>query len=239
MKKKVVIITGASSGLGRELAKIFIQNGSLLILSGRNKKKLLSLKNTNVEFVIGDLTHNETVEKITDLIVNKYKKVDILINNAGVGCIQPFEMNTLDQLDLLFEINVKSHMKLTQKLFPIMRRQQSGHIVNIISSAGLEGKFNHTLYCATKFALRGFTESLRLEAKRFKIKVTGIYPGGIKTHIFDKLAQKVDQSTFMNAKDVASAVYNVTKSKEICLDSLVISRMDFVKDPLYDNETYS
>lgn len=117
-------------------------------------------------------------------------------------------------------------MRLTQKLYPFMVVQRSGHIINIISSAGIEGKLNHTMYCATKYAMRGFTESLRLEAKKFKIKVTGVYPGGIKTHIFDRLPQEIDQSSFMKAADVANIIFNISQVGDISPDSLVISRMN-------------
>lgn len=235
MDKKVVVITGASSGLGKELAKIYIQKNYILILSGRNENGLNQFKKENVDIVVGDLTNKETLEHIADVVFNKHKRVDILINNAGILYIQPFEVNTDEQLESIFEINVKSHMKLTQKLYPLMKQQQSGHIINIISSAGMEGKYNHTMYCATKFAFRGFTESLRLEAKKFKIKVTGIYPGGIKTHTFDNLPQKIDQSTFMEAVNVAKAIYNLSEVENISPDSLILSRMNQSQDSLYDN----
>lgn len=114
-----------------------------------------------------------------------------------------------------------------------MKQQRSGHIINIISSSGMEGKYYHTMYCATKFAMRGFTESLRLEAKKFNIKVTGIYPGGIKTNIFRNLKQHIDQSTFMEPSDVAKAIYDISRVGNISPDSLVISRMKWEQDALY------
>lgn len=230
---KIIVITGASNGLGKELSRIYARNGYVLILTGRNKNRLDEFNKRNIDIVIGDLTCKETLEHITDVIVNKYKKIDILINNAGIVAIQPFDKNTDEQLDALFEINIKSHMKLTQKLYPLMKRQRSGHIINIISTAGMEGKLNHTMYCATKYAMQGFTESLRLEAKKFNIKVTGIYPGAMKTHAFDTLPQAIDQSTFMNAAHVAKAIFNLSQVKDISPDRLVISRMNFVEDSLY------
>lgn len=233
MNKKVVVITGASSGLGKELAKIYTKKNFFLVVSGRNKKGLDEFKSKNVDIIIGDLTNKKTLESIANIVINKHKKIDILINNAGILYIQPFETNTDDQLDAIFEINIKSHIKLTQKLFPIMRKQQSGHIINIISTAGKEGKLNHTMYCATKYAMSGFTESLRLEAKQFGIKVTGVYPGGIKTRLIDNLPNKIDQSTFMNATSVANAICNLSEVEGICPDSLVISRMNSPKKSPY------
>lgn len=235
MNNKVVVITGASNGLGRELVKIYIRNNYRIIVTGRKKEKLVEFAD-RADLVVGDLTSNKTLERIVKIIKDKYKKIDILINNAGIVHIQPFEKNTYDQLDSIFEINVKSHIKLTQKVYPYMQKQRSGHIINIISTAGLEGKYNHTMYCATKHAMRGFTESLRLEAKKYNIKVTGIYPGGIKTHIFDNLTNKIDQSTFMDPANVAMAVYNLSLIENISQDSLIISRMTWISDTLYGNK---
>lgn len=234
MNKKIVVITGASSGLGKEIAKLYIQKNYQLIISGRNKNGLKEFRKENVDIIIGDLTNKKTIKKIVDLVINKHKKIDILINNAGIVYIQPIEANTKNQLDEIFEINVKSHMLLTQNFFPLMKRQQSGHIVNIISTAGKEGKLNHTMYCATKYAMSGFTESLRLEAKKYKIKVTGIYPGGMKTNIFNKIPQAIDKSTFMNAKNVAKAIVDITDLDNISPDSLVISRIETSTSSIYN-----
>ena len=234
MNKKVVVITGASSGLGKEIAKLYIQKNYELVVSGRNKSGLEEFKKENVDIITGDLTNKKTIKKIADLVIKKHKKIDILINNAGILYIQPFEKNTKVQLDSIFEINVKSHMFMTQKVFPLMKKQQFGHIVNIISTAGKEGKLNHTLYCATKYAMSGFTESLRLEAKKYKIKVTGIYPGGMRTKIFSKIPHKIDKSTFMEAKSVAKAIVDITELDDISPDSLVLTRLALSSPSLYD-----
>jgi len=226
VNKKVIVITGASNGLGKELAKIF-SNNNFLILCIRNKHSLGKFKKDNVEFVIGDIRDSHTLSNIVN-IIKKKKKIDILINNAGILYAQPFEKNSDEELDLIFEINVKAHMKLTQKIFPLMRKQGFGHIINIISTAGIDPKINHTMYCATKSAMRGFTDSLRLEAKQFNIKVTGIYPGAMKTHIFDKLSKKIDKSTFMEAKNVAQLIYGLSQVNNVSPDSLIISRMSNV-----------
>lgn len=232
MVKKVVVITGASSGLGKELARICAKKGYALVLSGRNKDQLKEFeKNKRTDIIIGDITLENTLNQIRNVVIKKHKRVDVLINNAGVVFIQPFEANTKEQLDLIMEVDVKSHIRLTQKLYPVMKKQKSGHIINIISTAGMEAKYNHTLYCTAKFALRGFTESLRLEAKKYKIKVTGVYPGGMKTNMFNNLL--INQNTFMNPGDVANAIYKITELGDISPDSFAISRMAWQDDLLY------
>lgn len=229
---KVIVITGASGGLGKELAKSYLTRGNKLILSGRNKKKLSEFENNpNVDLIIGDLTEINTINEIDELLTKKHKRVDILINNAGILFIQPFIKNTEKQLNSIFEINVKTHIRLTQRIFYIMQKQKFGHIINIISTAGLEPKYNHTLYSSTKYALRGFTESLRLEAKRYNIKVTGVYPGGIKTQIFKKLP--IDKKLFMEPAEVAESIYKISELGNVSPDSLVLSRMSSEENSIY------
>ncbi|MEK7165279.1 MAG: SDR family oxidoreductase, partial [Patescibacteria group bacterium] len=119
----------------------------------------------------------------------------------------------------------KSHILLTSRLYPLMQKQQSGHIVFINSSAGKEGYKNHTLYSATKFGLSGFAKSLRLEAKEYNIKVTSIYPGGVKTQLYRNLKTPVDSTVYMDPKHVAHAVVYLTEAQGYCPDELVLSRM--------------
>ncbi len=155
--QKVAVVTGASSGIGKEIAKLFLQKDYAVILSGRNEKGFEEFKNNkNVEVILGDITKKETRNKIVDLAKNKYKKLDILVNNAGITFIQPFEENTEEQLDLIFATNLKSHILLTHDLYDLLKAQQSGTLVFINSSAGKQGYPNHTLYSTMKFGLNGF-----------------------------------------------------------------------------------
>lgn len=102
----------------------------------------------NVEIIAGDITSEETQNKIRDIIEDKYKRINILVNNAGITYIQPFENNKKQELDTLIETNLKAPILLTQKLYHFMVKQQSGHIIFVNSTAGKEGKLNHTMYCA-------------------------------------------------------------------------------------------
>lgn len=116
-------------------------------------------------------------------------------------------------------------MLLTKELYPLMVKQKSGHIININSTAGKEGKTNHSMYSAAKFGLVGFTESLRTEAKKHHVRVTSIHPGGIKTALYDNLTQKVDTSTYMDPKEVAEVIVFLSETKGMCPDEIVLSRM--------------
>ena len=223
--KKVILITGASSGIGKEIAQLFLQKDYLLILSGRNEKGFDHVKdNQNVEIILGDITKKEIRKKIKELITNKYKKLDILINNAGITFIQPFEENTEEQLDSIFATNLKAPILLTQDLYEIMKAQKSGTIVFINSAAGKQGYPNHTMYSTMKFGLTGFSQSLRQEAKKYGIRVLSIHPGGVNTGLYDNLKNKPDVNQYMDPKKMAEMIVYLSETSELSPDEISISR---------------
>lgn len=224
--KKVVVVTGGSSGIGKEVVKLYLQKGYSIIVSGQTKTKFKEFEgNENIDIVVGDITKEETQNKIKELVENKYKRLDILVNNAGITYIQPFERNTKEQLDEIVELNLKTPILLTQKLYPTMIKQQSGHIIIVNSTAGKEGKLNHTMYNASKFGLSGFAASLRLEAKKHNIRVTSFHPGGVKTALYDKIEDKPDISTFMDPVKVAEILVYLSETEGLSPDEIVLNRM--------------
>ncbi|PIY69336.1 hypothetical protein COY90_01195 [Candidatus Roizmanbacteria bacterium CG_4_10_14_0_8_um_filter_39_9] len=226
--KKVVVITGASSGIGREIAKLFLEKDYILILSGRNGEGFEYVKNkTDVEVILGDITKKEIREKIKDLVVNKYKSVDIIINNAGITFVQPFEDNTEEELIKLFEISLKTPMLLTHDLYGLMKNNKSGTIVFINSAAGKQGYPNHTMYSAMKFGLNGFSQSLRLEARKHGIRVISIHPGGVKTPMYTNAKIKPDINQYMEPKKVAEIVVYLCETAGLSPDEISISRTQF------------
>ncbi len=223
---KVVLITGASSGIGKEIAKLFFKKNYSLILSGRNEKGFEEFKNNpNVDIVLGDINEKETRNKLINIIKNKHKRLNVLVNNAGITFIQPFEQNTEDQLNKIIETNLKVPMLLTHDLYDVMRSQKSGTIVFINSSAGKQGYANHTMYSAAKMGLNGFSQSLRLEAKKHGIRVISIHPGGVKTGLYDRLNEKPDISGYLEAGKVAEVVVYLSETEGLSPDEILISRM--------------
>ncbi len=222
---KVVVITGASSGLGKELARAYLEKNYRLVLNGLNSEGFQEFQDKeNVEIIEGDLTKQEIIEKTSDA-VNSLGQVDILINNAGITYIQPFEKNTPEQLNKILEINLKAPMILTQKLYSLMVSQKNGTIININSNVGKEGRANFTLYAATKFGLNGFTQSLRLEAKQHGIRVLSIHPGGINTPLYDALETPPDTSSYMDPKKVAEIIVYLSETEGLSPDEIVINRL--------------
>lgn len=224
--KKVVVITGASSGIGKEIAKLFLAKGYSLILSGRNEIGFEYAKGSkNVDIVLGDITEGETRKKIHDLVVHKYKQLDLLVNNAGITFIQPFEENTEEQLDTIFATNLKAPMLLTQALYETMKTQKNGTIVFINSAAGKQGYPNHTMYSSMKFGLTGFSQALRQEAKKYGIRIISVHPGGVNTNLYNNLKDKPDVGQYMSASKLAETIVYLSETEGQCPDEISISRI--------------
>ncbi|MBN2101880.1 MAG: SDR family NAD(P)-dependent oxidoreductase [Candidatus Aenigmarchaeota archaeon] len=228
LKGKTALITGASKGLGKEIALRFASEGCNLILNSRGKDSLERVAEECKRMCIfcetfaGDITENRTIDSLSE--ISKRKGLDILFNNAGMIIIQPSEKNTDKEMRDIFALNVLAHINLTQKLIPLLKERGEAQIVNIISNSGLEGRPNMSLYCSTKFALRGYTDSLRKEVNKHGIKVLGVYPGGIRTNLFDEI-KDYNMSGFMDPKEVAQIIVDACKlSKGASVDDIVVNR---------------
>jgi len=181
MKKKVVLITGASSGIGKETAKLLVENGHLVYGAARRLDKMNDLKEAAIKLLEMDVTNDESMVKGIQKIIETEKRIDVLVNNAGYGSFGALEDVPLSEAKYQFEVNIFGLARLTQLVLPHMRKQQSGKIVNISSMGGKFGEPHGAWYHATKFAVEGLSDSLRMELKQFKIDVVIIEPGAIKS----------------------------------------------------------
>jgi len=188
-KDQVVWITGASSGIGRALAIEFAKVGSILILSSRNSEKLAAIKadceNLGAQCFIQilDLENQDNFAELTDKMITKFEKIDILINNGGISQRSLAHETPLEVDRKIMEINFFGNIALTKTVLPYMLKKKSGHIVTISSVAGKFGVPKRTTYSASKHALQGFYESLRAEHKKDNINVHIAIPGYVKTNI--------------------------------------------------------
>jgi len=223
--EKVVVITGAANGLGKEIASQYLDKGYSVVATDLDEKNLRTLQTKGAAIVSGDLTKSVIRKQIVDAVLKKHGRIDILMNNAGITYIQPFADNTEKQIRQLFEIDLIAPMILTRMFWDMMVTQKSGHVININSTAGKEGKENHTIYCAAKYALRGFSDALRIEAKKNNIRVTSVHPGGIATPFYRNLSNPPDMSSYMNPRDVAKAIVALSETKGLCPDELVLTRI--------------
>lgn len=210
--KKEVVITGAGSGLGKALAEKISKNGDKVHLIGRTKSKLeVTAKNLENPFEIHqlDIRKREDVEKV----FSKINRIDILINNAGIGRFGKVENLKRKDIDQMIDTNLKGTIFCTQSVLKKMKKVNNGQIVNIISTAGKKGKATESVYCASKFGIRGFTDSLEKELKESKIDVSAFYMGGMNTPFWDGILAEEKKEKFMNPSDVAEIILANLKNR--------------------------
>lgn len=178
MEKKVILITGISSGFGKQTARLLSENGHIIYGTVRKETEHLP----NVNYLTMDLTDLGSIQKAVKNIIEKEQKIDVLINNAGMHTGGPAETLPDEYLKLQMETNFMGMARLTREVLPFMRKQQSGMIINFSSIGGLMGLPFQAYYSAAKFATEGFSEALRMEVKKFNIKVVLINPGDFNTN---------------------------------------------------------
>jgi short-subunit dehydrogenase len=179
--KLVALVTGASSGIGKETAKLLIQKGVIVYGAARRVEKMSDLKDLGVKLLALDVTNEEAMVKGIEEILRSEGRIDILINNAGYGSFGALEDVPISEAKYQFEVNIFGLARLTQLVLPTMRKQHSGKIINISSIGGKLGEPHGVWYHATKYAVEGLSDSLRMELKQFGIKVVIIEPGSIIT----------------------------------------------------------
>jgi NAD(P)-dependent dehydrogenase (short-subunit alcohol dehydrogenase family) len=184
--KKVIVITGGNSGLGKATAKILVSKNKVVILGKNVKEVAKTAKELKCDGIICDITDAEQIKNAFSQIIKKHKKVDCLINCAGVWAKGPIEQNSPEEIKNTIEVNVLGTFLTVNALVPQLKKQKHGRIINISSRAGLNPKAERSVYNASKWAVTGFTKCLQLELSPFGISVVGFYPGFIHTDLFEK-----------------------------------------------------
>jgi short-subunit dehydrogenase len=179
--KKVALVTGASSGIGKETAKLLINNGFTVYGSARRVDKMNDLATIGVKLLAMDVTNEEQMVDSVNQIIQNEGRIDVLINNAGYGSYGAVEDMPMSEAKYQFEVNIFGLARLVQLVLPTMRAQKSGRIINISSIGGSIGEPHGAWYHSTKYALEGFSDSLRMELQQFGIDVVIIKPGAIFT----------------------------------------------------------
>jgi short-subunit dehydrogenase len=181
MKKQVVFITGASSGIGMATALLLQEQGYQVYAAARRVDKMRSLQEKGIRVITMDVTSEESMTAAVQGIYDEAGKIDVLVNNAGYGSYGSLEEVPIEEAKYQFEVNIFGLARLIQLVLPGMRASRSGRIINISSIGGRIGEPHGSWYHATKFALEGLSDSLRMELKQFGIAVIVIQPGAIKT----------------------------------------------------------
>jgi short-subunit dehydrogenase len=178
---KVVLITGGSSGIGKSIAVFLSKKGFIVYGTSRNPEKITEKLPFNL--ISLDVTKQQSIQKAVDTIIVKEDRIDVLINNAGVGITGPIEETPDSEIKKAFQTNVFGPVDLIKSVLPQMRKQNTGLIINITSIAGYMGLPYRGIYSATKGTLELLTEALRMEIKDFNIKMTNVAPGDFTTNI--------------------------------------------------------
>jgi len=204
LKNKIVVITGASRGLGRVLAIKLAKEGANIALVARTEKDLSKVKSKigakQSEYFVCDVTSSDQIKRTVKEIVKHFGNIDILVNNAGVWYEGPSENHPSDKLEAMFDVNILALINFTKNVIPIMKNNYSGQIFNVASRAGVQPFGSWGPYAATKYAVRGYTDSLKEELSGTGIKVHGFYSGGINTGLFESAGFKKKDSQVLMEK---------------------------------------
>jgi NAD(P)-dependent dehydrogenase (short-subunit alcohol dehydrogenase family) len=219
LKNKVIVITGGVKGFGRSLADIFASMGAKVVVSSHSS--VPESWNSNIFVFQSDVRKEEDVKKLKDFALEKFGQIDIWVNNAGIFyTYMPIEKLDMIRVHDVFETNVFGVMYGSRMAMEEMRKKGSGIIVNIISSAALSGRPTISAYSSSKFAEDGFTKALRLELEGSGVKVIAVYPGGMKTNLFDE-ARPEDYSEYMDPNEVAEKVVKNIESENPDLEQIL------------------
>lgn len=212
LHNKTAIVTGVSKGIGKALVLELLEKGCKVAGLGQTTP---DYNHANFIFIKTDVRSFESFEAAIKQTQQHFgKEIHILVNNAGLGYFGYLEDTTLDQWQQMYETNVNGTFYGCKLVIPQMKAQEYGHIINIASTAGLEGYPQVGAYCSTKFAVRGMTESLYKEVRDFRVKVTCVYPGSVKTDFFRNSPGIQPHDYMLMPEDVATAMVQILETPD-------------------------
>lgn len=250
MKKKTILITGATSGIGKATAELFGERGDRLILCGRRQERLEQLKvkfKGGIHLLNFDVRNRKAVFDAIDSLPKAWKQIDILINNAGnAHGLDTVDTADLDDWDAMIDGNVKGLMYVTKAILPQMVERKDGQIINLGSIAGIEVYPKGNVYCASKFAVDAFTRGLRIDLNPYKIRVCAVHPGLVETE-FSMVRFKGDEQRSegvynsldaLQADDVANAIaYMVDVPPHVTVADLTLLPTDQANATVINRKT--
>ena len=201
---KVVVITGASSGLGEAAARLLSANGAKVVLGARRVERLqtiveeLNKNGGNALAVATDVKELSQVKHLVDMAVQTHGRIDVMINNAGVMPSSPLERLKVDEWEQMIDVNIKGVLYGIAAALPYMKEQKSGHIINVSSVAGHKVRPGNVIYAATKHAVRAISEGLRQEVKPYNLRTTIISPGAVATELLNTVAEPDESERIRN-----------------------------------------
>lgn len=229
MKEKVVIITGVSSGMGKETAKVLAAQGHTVYGGARRVEKMKELEPLGIKTFAMDVTKEEDNRRVVEKVVSAEGRIDVLINNAGVGLYSTVEDAPIAAAKEQFEVNIFGLADLTKRVLPHMRSQRSGRIINMSSMGGRVYTPLGAWYHASKHALEGFSDCLRMEVRQFGIDVVVIQPGLIKTNfgvsVGENLSKYIEGSAYREMVDPYIELLNDPKLADMGSPAIDVAKL--------------
>ena len=233
LKNKIIVITGASDGIGKQIALRLAKESSKLALIARDKKRLdevsekaRKLGAVDVKNYACDIRQTDKLESTIKSIISDFGTVDILINNAGIWQkLMPIDEISRDVVDDVIETNLSALIHTTRLLLPTLRTRNKAAIINVTSKSGVVAQEGQSVYTASKYGVRGFTEVLKVDLKDTNVKVAGVYQSGTNTKMFEKTGENFPTEKFTNPSDLADAIaYMLTRPDRIWLHDVRVEK---------------
>jgi len=239
LKDKVIVITGASSGLGKSLANKAADEGATVILIARRRDLLEKVvkdikdRGGSADYFICDIRNLPSVQETVSEIFKEYKHVDILVNNAGIWTDEELEKKQPERRKLAFETNALGNIQMTKEFLPHFQKSNQGYIFNVISSSGIGDSLagDNTAwqtYGATKWAMTGFTKALKDSLAGTKIKVTGFHPGGFESDLYESagISKAHQQPWMMRTDDLTDVIiFALTRPDDMVMERILVTKV--------------
>lgn len=239
LQNKVIVITGASQGLGKSIALKAASEGAKIALVARTEKllrdarTLITSQNGIAEYFVCDIRNIKDIKKTAKDILSAFGTIDVLVNNAGIWTDEEIEKADVRRREAALATNVLGNINFTYEVLPYFKRKKKGYVFNVVSTSGvadIPGGDNvlWKTYGATKWAMSGFTKALRDELKETKIKVTGFFPGGFESNLYEnaKRSNAHNQPWMMKTDDVADIVlFALTRPDDVLLSRIVVEKI--------------
>lgn len=230
LKDKIIIITGGSQGLGRAIAETLSEERAIIFIcdikteQAQQTAKELSKKGAAAEGYALDVGDENSVEQLVNEVINKYGRIDALINNAGIDVTKPLTELSIDEFDRVIRVNLRGPFLMSKAVFPIMAKQETGgSIVNISSTAAKRTWENASAYHASKWGLLGFSHGIHTEGRNSKIKVTAVIAGGMRTPFILERFPETDPRVLQDPKNVAQAVkFTLLQPEETVIPEIMV-----------------
>ncbi len=231
LAKKVAIVTGASRGIGRAISVALAQEAATVVLAARSIQKLqetadqVTKAGGKADIVVTELTEEESIKNLVKTTTEKFSRLDILVNNAGVTHSAKLEETATEDWQRCIEVNARAPFILCREALPLLKKAETGYIINIASVVGVKGYPLQSAYTSSKHALRGMTISLAEELRGSNIRVHLLCPGGVDTDLVQKVRPDIKKDELMQPEEIAElVVYLVTYKGNAVIDELHIRR---------------